>query len=176
MIRNHKAVALALAGAIFLAASPAFAGGGGEFRAQIGLPNPTLTPGATNPDVTQDTIDVTICLRGWTKTVRPPISYTNPLKRRLIAAYGYTATDPRLYELDHFIPLELGGHPTDPKNLWPEPWADPWGAKTKDQFAENTLHADVCAGRLSLIDAQKQIQQDWRHVSCQHGGPPPCPP
>jgi hypothetical protein len=90
--------ALALAGAIFLAASPAFAGrlsgfqafegGGGEFRAQIGLPNPALTPGATNPDVTQDTISTTICVPGWTKTVRPPISYTNPLKRRLIPPYS----------------------------------------------------------------------------------------
>lgn len=40
------------------------------------LPDPQLTPGVTNPDVTQATIDKTICVPGWTKTIRPPASYT----------------------------------------------------------------------------------------------------
>jgi len=38
-----------------------------------------LTPGALNPDVTQATIRSTICRRGWTKTVRPPTSFTSAL-------------------------------------------------------------------------------------------------
>jgi hypothetical protein len=62
-----------------------------------------------------------------------------------------------------------------PARPWPERWAGPWGSKTTDQCGENTLHAEVCAGRLSLIDAQQQIQRDWRQVACQHRGPP-CPP
>ena len=41
------------------------------------------------PDVTQDTIDSTICVSGWTATVRPPTSYTNALKVHQIAEYGY---------------------------------------------------------------------------------------
>ena len=78
----------------------------------------------TNPDVTQDTIDSTICVSGWTATVRPPASYTTALKIQQIADYGYTDTSTADYEEDHFIPLELGGSPTDPGNLWPEPRYD----------------------------------------------------
>jgi hypothetical protein len=76
-----------------------------------------LTPVVTNPDVTQDTINATICVRGWTKTVRPPVSYTNPLKRELIAEDGYATTEPRIYELENFITLELGDQPTKTENL-----------------------------------------------------------
>ena len=53
------------------------------------LPNPTLTPGEINPDVTQGNISSTVCVRGWTKTVRPPAFYTNRLKRIQLRQYGY---------------------------------------------------------------------------------------
>jgi hypothetical protein len=46
------------------------------------------TPGVINPAVTQATIRATICTRGWTRTVRPPVSYTNALKVRQLAQYG----------------------------------------------------------------------------------------
>src|SRR2546429_8442896 len=78
------------------------------------------TPGVLNPDVTQETIGSTICVRGWTKTVRPPTSYTNELKLRQLREYGQTRP-PSAYQEDHFVSLELGGDPTDPRNLWPEP-------------------------------------------------------
>lgn len=55
------------------------------------LPDAACTPGGTNADVTQATIAVTICRRGWTASVRPPESYTEPLKRELMAAYGDSA-------------------------------------------------------------------------------------
>src|SRR5579871_5396607 len=42
------------------------------------LPDPSCTPGALNPDVTQATIASTICKTGWTATVRPPLSVTEP--------------------------------------------------------------------------------------------------
>ncbi len=64
------------------------------------LPNRSITPGAINGAVTQADIDTTICVRGWTRTVRPPESYTEPLKRRLIRAYGYADRELRDYELD----------------------------------------------------------------------------
>src|SRR6266508_664195 len=59
-------------------------------QAYLPLPDPSCTPGITNPDVSQDTIDQTICVSGWTATVRPPTSYTNPLKEQGIVDYGYT--------------------------------------------------------------------------------------
>jgi hypothetical protein len=113
--------------------------------------SPTLTPGALNPDVTQATIGRTICVPGWTRTVRPPASYTSELKLRQMRAYGERGS-PRAYQEDHFISLELGGSPTDPRNLWPEPRPR---ADDVDSI-ENDLHAQVCSGRLSLAMAQRR--------------------
>ena len=38
------------------------------------------TPGALNPAVRQTTIGRTICKSGYTSRIRPPTSYTDPLK------------------------------------------------------------------------------------------------
>lgn len=84
------------------------------------LPDPKITPGALNPNVRQTTIRKTICRSGWTKTIRPPVSYTNALKIQQMVLYGETGS-PSDYEEDHLLPLELGGAPRNPKNLWPEP-------------------------------------------------------
>jgi hypothetical protein len=111
----------------------------------------TLTPGVVNPDVTEATIVATICRRGWTRTIRPPVSYTNDLKREGLRRYRLRGP-PSRYQEDHLISLELGGHPTDPRNLWPEPY--PRAAKV-DQ-TENELNAEVCSGKLSLLDAQRR--------------------
>jgi hypothetical protein len=113
--------------------------------------SPTLTPGALNPDVSQSNIHETICVRGWTKTVRPPVEYTNKLKVEQMRAYGLTG-DPADFQEDHLISLELGGDPRDPRNLWPEPY--PRAAEV-DRI-ENELNAKVCSGKLSLADAQRQ--------------------
>jgi hypothetical protein len=50
------------------------------------LPRADLTPGTTNPAVIPATIGSTICVAGWTATVRPPTSVTNPIKIERIAA------------------------------------------------------------------------------------------
>lgn len=126
-------------------------------------PDHTCTPGAINPAVTQDTIAATICRSGYTKTIRPPVSYTEPLKIQSIKAYGYADSIVRNYEEDHLISLELGGSPTDPKNLWPEPGASP---NEKDSV-ENYLHKQVCNGSMSLQEAQKEISTDWYNVYLQ---------
>lgn len=124
------------------------------------LPVPSLTPGATDPSVTQQNIQATICVRGYTRTVRPPANYTNRLKKRQIREYGYADTNPRHYEEDHLIPLEIGGDPRDPRNLWPEPRGGLWNAKEKDRL-ENLLHREVCDGELPLRTAQSEIAHDW---------------
>ena len=113
-------------------------------------------PGATNPDVTQDNIDSTICVSGWTKTVRPSVGYTNRVKREMLGLAP--GVDMRAYELDHFIPLELGGHPTDKRNLWPQPWGGKCGAHAKDAV-ENDLHRKVCSHRMTLADAQVAVRK-----------------
>ena len=115
------------------------------------LASPTLTPGALNAAVTQRTIRSTICVRGWTATVRPPASYTSELKTEQLREYGLGGA-PAAYQEDHLISLELGGNPTDMRNLWPEPY--PRAAEV-DKL-ENALNAKVCSGRLSLAAAQRQ--------------------
>jgi hypothetical protein len=113
----------------------------------------TRTPGVLNPDVTQANIDTTICKHGWTKTIRPT-SYTNDLKRKQMREYGVggALND---YQEDHLVSLELGGHPTDPRNLWPEPYPR---ASEVDSI-ENELNARVCSGQLSLEQAQLKESQ-----------------
>ena len=74
----------------------------------VALPDPVCTPGATNPNVSQSNIGQTIYVSGCTRTIRPPVSYTDPLKRQQIALYGLGGTTAD-YEEDHLIPLELGG-------------------------------------------------------------------
>jgi hypothetical protein len=128
--------------------------------ARLPLPDASCTPGATNPDVTQATIDSTICVSGWTATVRPPTSYTNALKKQGISDYGYSDTSMADYEEDHLIPLELGGAPRDPHNLWPEPHAGAKNSYSKDSI-ENKLKTAVCAGQVTLAAARKAIATNW---------------
>jgi hypothetical protein len=116
--------------------------------------DPARTPGVLNPDVTQANIRSTICTRGWTSTIRPPVSYTDDLKRRQMRAYGESGSMSN-YQEDHLISLELGGSPTDPRNLWPEPYPR---ASQMDQI-ENQLNSEVCGGQLTLAQAQQQESQ-----------------
>jgi len=117
------------------------------------------TPGALSPAVTQANLDETICQSGYTKTVRPRTGYTTPLERDLIRSYGLRGT-PQDYELDHFIPLELGGNPTDVRNLWPQPYNPAPGAKQKDRL-ENYLKRQVCDQKMTLQAAQDALLVNW---------------
>jgi hypothetical protein len=133
-----------------------------------GLPDAACTPGARSADVTQATIGTTICRSGYTtrgirsdgRPVRPPASFTEPLKVTGIAAYGYTDVSVAQYEEDHLIPLEIGGDGWSPANLWPEPRYGSHNAADKDKV-ENQLHQLVCAGRVSLEAAQQAIARNW---------------
>ena len=110
-----------------------------------------LTPGVLNATVTQATIAMTICRRGWTRTIRPPTSYTTDLKLRQLLRYGLHGP-PSAFQEDHLISLELGGNPTDPRNLWPEPYPR---AAAVDRI-ENELNHQVCTGSLTLAEAQRR--------------------
>lgn len=131
------------------------------------LPDPDCTPGATNSAVTQVNIQTTICKAGYEESVRPSVSYTNKLKYQQMVEYGYATSSASAklvavnYEEDHFIPLELGGNPTAPTNLWPE--LDNGTPNEKDKV-ENYLHRQVCNGVITLAQAQKEITTNWYNV------------
>jgi hypothetical protein len=118
------------------------------------LPIKSITPGALNVRVRQGTIRRTICKPGWTRTVRPSSRYTNALKLKQMPLYEETGP-PSAYEEDHLIPLELGGAPRNPKNLWPEPRAQ---AKRSDPL-ETRLKRQVCRRTLTLAAARLAIRR-----------------
>lgn len=122
------------------------------------LPDPRCTPGATDPRVTQATIKRTVCAAGWSASVRPPASVTEPWKFASMRDYGVPTTPGHagLYEYDHLIPIELGGASVR-KNLWPEPHTS---SRAKDAV-ENRLRAEVCAGDVKLAVARREIRTNW---------------
>ena len=115
------------------------------------LPDVHCTPGAIDAAVTQANIHTTICVVGYTTTVRPPVSQTDAFKVKDELAYSISSG-----ELDHLVPLELGGS-SDAHNLWVEPGSIP---NPKDAV-ENALHAKVCAGQMTLAAAQLAIATNW---------------
>ena len=120
-------------------------------------PDPRCTPGALNPAVTEGTLDATLCRPGgYTDSVRPPRSYTDELKPRFMAAYGVDSEPLGDYELDHLVPLGLGGAASDPRNLWPQPEFGPDSAAEKNDLA-GALNQAVCAGEISLAAAQREL-------------------
>jgi hypothetical protein len=141
-------------------------------------PDASCTPGALNPVVTQATIDHTICVSGWTETVRPSERITDEEKIASMAAYGDSSSTSS-YEYDHLVSLELGGALNDARNLWPEPGASP---NPKDTV-EDELHRMVCDGQMRLARAQHIIATGWvswakRHKAespptATHGAPTP---
>lgn len=118
------------------------------------LPDPSCTPGAIDPAVTQANIGSTICRAGYTDTVRPPESQTEAFKWHVAEpAYGQHDVSG---ELDHLVSLELGGA-NDARNLWVEAGPIP---NPKDAV-ENALNRAVCDGKITLRAAQRQIARNW---------------
>ncbi|SRR6266496_2536814 len=127
------------------------------------LPNPKLTPGAI-----RTTNAVEICAD--TFRAGPYRHTTAAMKKQVCRSYG-VAHCPQLdvMEIDHLIPLELGGA-DEITNLWPEMaeyrshgvhFAP--GFHVKDQL-ENELHRRVCRGKMGLPEAQACIAKNW--VQC----------
>ena len=116
------------------------------------LPNRMLTPGDILPVTVAD-----IRVPGYSKKVR---NVPQNVKNKVYAEYGITNRQPREYEVDHLISLELGGS-NSIKNLWPQSYlTQPWNAHVKDKL-ENKLHAMVVSGRLDLPTAQRMIATNW---------------
>jgi hypothetical protein len=129
-----------------------------------GLPDPRCTPGAIRSGVSL----ATICAFGYSRSVRPPESYTEPLKLRQMRAYNLPGRA-RDYEEDHLVPLSIGGAPRDPANLWPEPRSGPYNAGQKDEL-ESWAARTACAGRIPLARLQHEMAADWRALYRAAGG------
>ena len=123
------------------------------------LPDPKFTFGVSEPKLTKDRL----CAPGFTTKDWRHVS--SGLKHKVYRAYGMDPHEgecalDRGCEVDHLIPIELGGA-NDIHNLWPQPFGThPWNAEAKDQL-ENKLHQLVCAGDISLEAAQTEIKTDW---------------
>jgi hypothetical protein len=117
------------------------------------LPNHSLTPGESFAGVTAQQI----CVSGYAGRAR---NVVRDQYVQVYASYGLPYPEPSgSYELDHLVPLELGGDNSN-RNLWPEAASPVPGFHQKDQL-ENYLHDAVCAGRMALADAQAGIAADW---------------
>ena len=114
------------------------------------LPSPTLTPG----DVLTTEVSI-ICASGYAASVR---NVSTATANAVLAEYGYYRRPPDI-EIDHLVPLELGGS-NDIKNLWPEPGSPRPGYREKDRV-ENAAHRAVCSGRMTVAHAQVAIAKDW---------------
>jgi hypothetical protein len=124
------------------------------------LPNPVFTPGAIDPAVTAQNLQSTVCVKGYTTKVRPDKKFTNRMKRQQLRQFNYADRNPKNYEQDHLIPLSIGGNPSDPKNLWPQPRSGAWGAEQKNDL-EFVVYKMVCNGDISLADAQQRVARNW---------------
>ncbi len=124
---------------------------------------------ALNPDVRQDTIQQTICVSGYTATVRPSTGYTGGVKKKLLREAGIEESRAGEFELDHIVPLALGGHPRQLGNLQLQPWEGESGAKKKDKL-EVKLQCLVCTGAVTLAQAQREIYADWQGALARYQG------
>lgn len=127
----------------------------------------SATP-SLNPDVTPQTIASTICVLGYTAMVRPATVYTNGAKLKLLRSAGQDASAASEYELDHIVPLALGGHPHALDNLQLQPWPE---ARRKDRI-EVKLQCLVCSGQVSLGEAQTAIATDWEAADHRYASVP----
>lgn len=122
---------------------------------QNGLPDSACTPGAIIASATV----AQICTAGYSSSVR---NVPTSEKDQAYAEYGIASHSPGQYEVDHLISLELGGS-NDIANLWPEA-ADPTPGFHEKDKVENYLHDQMCAGSISLTDAQREIATNWLQV------------
>jgi hypothetical protein len=129
-----------------------------------GLPDRRCTPGAVRSGVPL----AVLCAPGYSRSVRPPESFTEPLKFAQIRAYGLSGRV-RDYEEDHLVPLSIGGAPRDPANLWPQPRSGPYNAGQKDAL-ETWAARTACSGRIPLARLQHEMAADWTALYRAAGG------
>jgi len=114
------------------------------------LPDPKLTPGETTAVTKEELCDTR-------HTALDPIPVR--MKSQVFARYGISTAGPSSYNIDHLIPMKLGGS-NSIKNLWPQPLSGEWNYALKNKL-EKHLQKKVCRGELELSKAQQEIATDW---------------
>jgi hypothetical protein len=115
------------------------------------LPDHHCTPG-----VVATTNVPKVCTPGYTEQVR---NVSESTKNAVYREYGIRTHSRGQYEIDHLIPLELGGS-NSIRNLFAEAALPKPGFHQKDVL-ENKLHSLVCSGDLNIRTAQKAIASNW---------------
>ena len=149
--------------AILIAATPAVAEGLSPVAAPIPAVESAVAPlrdPPSDPAVTPRTLTATVCVPGYTRRVRASSRWLRALKLERLAAIGLGPEHARDYQLDHRLPLILGGAPDDAANLELQPVVE---AQRKDRI-ERKLGCFVCAGQMSLDEARLWITGDWREA------------
>lgn len=124
-----------------------------DCRARGPLPDPDCTPGDIFKNVTKEQI----CISGYSKTVR---KVSQNMKNEVFNLYSIEHPVPfGSYEIDHLIPLSLGGS-NEMANLWPKS-AEPFPGFFEKNVTGNYLKEEVCAGKMALSVAQEQIAKNW---------------
>lgn len=115
------------------------------------MPNAALTPG----DVLSSNVNE-ICVSGYAKRVR---NVSTATKNEVYAEYGIASHAPDQYEVDHLIPLGIGGS-NDIKNLWPQP-TDPRPGRLEKDALEGELHKRICDNSVDMRAAQHDVATNW---------------
>jgi hypothetical protein len=118
--------------------------------------DPLLTPGVLVAGITA----ADLAVPGYSKRTRPSRWVSARMKVAAMRRYRLSLLHLRRYTGDHLIPIECGGHPTDPLNYWPQLKAE---AVTKDGL-ENDLHHRILRGETSIEDAAAMMRREWAPV------------
>lgn len=121
-------------------------------------PDPVLSPGVVDPSLTLAVLQAP----GF--TTKKYRNVTEAEKKAVFAEYVAIGRVPSNYvaggwEIDHIVSLEAGGS-NDIRNLWPQPYAEPYGAHTKDKL-EDLMNRQIKAGKIGLAQAQFNLSHDW---------------
>jgi hypothetical protein len=118
-------------------------------------PDRACSPGAYYSGLTK----AVLCSPGFrTSTIRNvPESEKFAVEAEYGMASGHYGSS---LEIDHIVPLELGGS-NDIANLYPEKLDAGPGYRVKDRL-ENKAHDLVCAGEITLRAAQLGIATNWQ--------------
>lgn len=123
-------------------------------------PDRSCSPGAYSSRLTR----AVICSSRFRRRRLPRLSRSE--KHAVEREYGLaTGFYSRALEIDHIVPLRLGGS-NSVANLFPEEYAfanhSP-GYVIKNRL-DRRIHSLVCAGRISLRNAQRRIAANWERL------------
>ena len=120
--------------------------------------DPRCTPGVLNAAAAANP-QKTICQRSYLARLEKAAAGVEHLKIAMMIRYG-SAGNPSTYVLAQLVPVEDGGSPTDPKNLWPI-LLDGWGGARTQAVVANAVHARICNGKTTVGQAAQLFEGDW---------------